>query len=716
MSPIFISTILGVAITVLTLGQVAPSITSAISSKNIEVGMDRETVLTQQILRYRAVEGSYPATVTDLVGKNYWTAANNTNGFGGSYTFTVDGSKNQIAIRTTIADAANRLKYINNYRHVFKPVDLGAGVVLTTFIIPGPGSIGSVVSATGSIPVSTTAPSAASNRYWYDTSGTTPALKVSDGTTWIATASATSAPAGAAGIAPPSASNTVANSASLPVTATTGDVRYVYNAATSSLDTMFYYNGIWAKSGTGTNAQVITALAQQTLPVGNVAQAYYYDLKASISAMFANTFGSVTINPTNVTWTVQGVLPDGLGINTTTGILSGTPTTKTMRAGTAVNVIATYSGNSGQQTFQVPVAPPLLWVSSIATGDGHTCALTTSGGVKCWGRNNYGQLGDGTTLDKTSAVDVIGLTSGVLSLATGRDHNCAITTAGGVKCWGYNGNGQLGDGTTVLKSIPVNVAGLSSGISSIALGGLHTCALTSVGGIKCWGYNSSGQLGDGTITAKSSPIDTPSLVSGVAKLSAGFDQTCAITTSGGAKCWGFNTSGQVGDGTIVNKNAPVDVNGLASGVANISIGSNHACALTTTGGAKCWGSNDQKQFGGVSVNRPAVPFDVPGLSTGLRSIFAGNYHTCGLMNSGVIKCWGWNTYGQVGPALGVQGSPADLPGFASDVYFMTSGYAQTCAVSTSSGTKCVGFNVDGQLGDGTLFSKTYAVNVLSEPW
>jgi alpha-tubulin suppressor-like RCC1 family protein len=201
---------------------------------------------------------------------------------------------------------------------------------------------------------------------------------------------------------------------------------------------------------------------------------------------------------------------------------------------------------------------------AIAAGGLHTCALTAGGGVKCWGRNNRGQLGDGTTTNRNTPVNVSGLTSGVDAIAVGRYHTCALTAGGGVKCWGRNIYGQLGDGTWTQRTTPVDVSGLTSGVAAIAAGGYHTCALMEGGGVKCWGRNSYGQLGDGTTTDRNMPADVSGLTSEVAAIAAGWDHTCALT-AGGVKCWGRNSNGQLGDETTTDRDIPVDVSGLTSG-------------------------------------------------------------------------------------------------------------------------------------------------------
>ncbi len=338
-------------------------------------------------------------------------------------------------------------------------------------------------------------------------------------------------------------------------------------------------------------------------------------------------------------------------------------------------------------------------VQTLSNGGEHACAVTTAGGVKCWGRNDFGQLGNGLAALSSVAVDVTGLTSGVANVTVGSSHSCALTTAGGVKCWGLGTAGQLGNSSAVNQSAPVNVTGLASGVAAIASKGNHTCALLSSGGIKCWGNGGSGQLGEGAALSRSSPVNVTGLSTGVSAIGTGLNHTCAVLSAGGTKCWGFNSSGQLGINSTVNSSVPADAVGLSAGSVRVGGGSNHACGVNSSGALLCWGSNTGSQLGdGTNVNK-LVPTAVPSLSGGIASSTGGTAHSCALSTTGVATCWGDGARGQLGrgsffgnilPSVATVGTYAAL----------SAGGDMTCGVTTAGGAKCWGNNTYGQLGSG----------------
>jgi alpha-tubulin suppressor-like RCC1 family protein len=294
-------------------------------------------------------------------------------------------------------------------------------------------------------------------------------------------------------------------------------------------------------------------------------------------------------------------------------------------------------------------------VRALASGQLHSCALTAAGAVKCWGWNKFGQLGDGTTHDRLRPVAVDGL-GGVRALALGRFHSCALSASGVVKCWGSNHYGQLGDGTGRRRLRPVPVAGLGRPVRAIASGQLHSCALTAAGGVKCWGSNNLGQLGDGTRHGRWRPVAVVGLGGGVRALAsaANADYSCALTASA-IKCWGANYHGSLGDGTTYDRLRPVAVAGLGGGVQALGIGGAHSCALTAARAVKCWGWNEYGQLGDGTKHDRLRPVAVAGLSRSpspawatARALALGFAHSCALTVAGTVECWGWNLYGQIG--------------------------------------------------------------------
>lgn len=266
--------------------------------------------------------------------------------------------------------------------------------------------------------------------------------------------------------------------------------------------------------------------------------------------------------------------------------------------------------------------------TAVTAGDYHGCAINSNGQVECWGDNQHGQLGDGST-DTISILPVtVSNLSGVKAIAAAGSHTCALTRSGAVFCWGENTSGQLGDGTTLDRGTPVAVTGLPGGIAKITAGENDSCAITSAGESKCWG-KTAGPVPSGDFQA----------------VAQNQNHACALSGSGAVECWGSNSDGQLGNGSTVASSQPVDVSGLTSGATQIAVGNTFSCALAD-GGVKCWGDNYFSELGDGTSTDHYTPVDVPGLSSGVVQITTGYNFACALTTSGNVKCWGtidlWN--------------------------------------------------------------------------
>lgn len=312
------------------------------------------------------------------------------------------------------------------------------------------------------------------------------------------------------------------------------------------------------------------------------------------------------------------------------------------------------TGNTlNQWLLQSPSGLANQSIISVAAAGNHTCAVTQAGAVKCWGYNTNGRLGNGTANDSLVPTDVVGLTSGVQSVKSEIGTTCALLTNGSVKCWGPNGDSRalLGVGINIFSStIPIDVVGLSSGVAQLEVGSLVACVRMITGQVKCWGENDRGQIGDNTNTSRPVPTDVQGLPSNVTDIALGTGG-CAVLSTGAVMCWGLNHYGQVGNGTIGPTNGviqPVLVTNLDRPVIAIDKSPTHTCVVLNDGQVKCWGNNEYGQLGdGTKIDR-AIPVQVIGLGEPAVDIAVGGTSTCAILQSGAVKCWGDNQYLQSG--------------------------------------------------------------------
>jgi alpha-tubulin suppressor-like RCC1 family protein/putative cell wall-binding protein len=419
-------------------------------------------------------------------------------------------------------------------------------------------------------------------------------------------------------------------------------------------------------------------------------------------------------------------------------------------------------------TFTGPSTWNLGFVT-ISAGYRYSCGILTDTTARCWGAGGDRQLGDGTTAQRPNPVAVLAsgtqasnpvTLSGVTQITVGLSHSCAVLVDTTARCWGLNANGSLGIGTTAFTWFENPVAVLASGtqannpvtlsgVTRISVGKYHTCALLLDTTARCWGANYQGQLGDGTwnneqpnpvaVLASGTQVSNPVTLSGITQIETGsvystnnHEHTCAAMADTTMRCWGRNANGQLGDGDTIQQLNPVAV--LASGtqdaspvtlsgVTQISVGYQYACALMVDTTARCWGSGSSGKLGDGTTIQRLNPVAVlasgtqdasPVTLSGITRIATSLQHTCAVLAGGGAHCWGSNGNGRLGDGTSIQrlnpvavlasGTEAGTPEPQTGVVDIAGGEGHTCATLAAGGARCWGFSWNGELGDGTDFT------------
>jgi len=406
-------------------------------------------------------------------------------------------------------------------------------------------------------------------------------------------------------------------------------------------------------------------------------------------------------------------------------------------------VLPLYLAACGNGSSSTTDAESLALISSAVFGE-HSVVIDGTV-TKSWGANGYGQLGIGNKLNKTTPVDVAG-TPNYSAVSIGGAHSVGLDTANGgnVWTWGLNSAGQLGDGTLVTKTSPVQVTSLT-GVKAIAAGGKHTLVIASDDTVRAWGYNASGQLGDGTLTTRSSPVQVLTSVggpalTGVTAIAAGGDFSLALKSDGTVWAWGNNGKGQLGNNTFVTSKVPDQVVMLnpsdasktlpLTGITAIAAGGSHALALKDDGTVYAWGYNEFGQLGDGTITSSSTAVAVVGTGPVTKdapdnkiatAISAGLDHSLAIID-GTVKSWGYNYYGQLGngaelasylPVKTLQTVLRDQDGLplSNIVEIIAAGHH--CIARDLAGTIWTwGRNTHGELGDGTTVSRSKAKNIL----
>ncbi|MFY2658238.1 putative Ig domain-containing protein [Achromobacter xylosoxidans] len=454
------------------------------------------------------------------------------------------------------------------------------------------------------------------------------------------------------------------------------------------------------KQGNELPAEDITlTLNAGAVTAGQVGKPYSHNL-----APYLQVTGDPAYDPTKATWSADQGLPSGLTFSAS-GMLGGTPTAK--NPGTEVVVTASYKDKSAQQTYTIIIDGIAFQASMVTAAGGlFSCAVTPAGALYCWGFNSNGQLGNGTTAPSSTPKLVPQLSSGVTHVGAGTMHACALKS-GAVYCWGSNEGGRLGAGLagTEGSSTPVLVSGMGSNVTHLSVGDSHSCAVRN-GSAYCWGWNTDGALGNGTTTSSGVPVQVSGLTSGVTRVATGGGHSCAVVFDR-AMCWGANDNGRLGtgdDGATFRFTTPQLV-ALTPGVTDISSNRNSAttCALKNDA-LFCWGANANGSAGVGLAGPVGTPAPVVGMTSGVTQVNVGSYHTCAVSNQAAY-CWGNNRYGQLGNGNTSESNiPQGVVGLSSRVVQISAGNNHSCAVQAG-GAKCWGLGTLGQLGNGESANK-----------
>ena len=354
-----------------------------------------------------------------------------------------------------------------------------------------------------------------------------------------------------------------------------------------------------------------------------------------------------------------------------------------------------------------------------------TCSVLENGSVYCWGNNGYGQIGDGSTTSRDVPTLTGPFASGTTAtnVSTGYGHSCAILSDGSVACWGLNDRGQLGDGTTTDRLTPTQTLSLGTGRTavSISASGMHTCAILDDGSVACWGRNTNGELGDGTTIDRTAPTQTDSLGIGrtAVYIASGWDHTCAILDDGSVACWGDNLYGQLGDGTVSDRTTPTQTSSLGLGrtAVQISAGEEHTCAVLDDGSVVCWGHNDYGKLGDGTDTHRSTPTQTASLGAGRTATQVSTdwHHTCAVLDNGNLSCWGLNGDGQLGDGTtNNRNTPSGnvISGLGRAAVLVSVDTYHTCVLLQDGNASCWGLNaIHGNVGDGTSTNRISPVLV-----
>ena len=380
-------------------------------------------------------------------------------------------------------------------------------------------------------------------------------------------------------------------------------------------------------------------------------------------------------------------------------------------------VFAVYHGNgsvTAKATIELDTTPPSAdkW-RLVSAATLHTCAIAGDRTLWCWGWNGLGRLGDGTSIDRHVPTQEFSGASDWRMVDTRHGHTCAVKTDGTLWCWGSNLEGRLGDGTSTQRLVPTQEYTAADNWRSVSAGHDHTCAVKTDGTLWCWGWNNNGRLGDATTSVRGIPTQEYTAATDWQSVSAGYSHTCALKTDGTLWCWGANFDGQLGDNTTTARHVATQEVTAADDWRMVKAGGHFTCGLKTDDTLWCWGRNVNGRLGDNTTTTRHVPTQEISASIDWQTVDAGSAHTCANKTDGTLWCWGSNLNGRLGDNTDTQRLEPTKEYSAGNWQHVGAGDSHTCGVRAEGAILCWGSNGNGRLGDGSTSERWTATDIFS---